>query len=195
MKRVLTILGILVFGLTSKTVLACSCIGESTVEGAYKSSDIVVSGQVISTTDEYLPDSARIKEMVALGIPADKLDKRLNGFYLKKVLIKVETVFKGQTTSDTLTIYTGVGGGDCGYKFKAGQKYVIYGDTKSYFADFSKNQDFPNGQNVYWTNICTRTQEHNRTEIKELEKIKKYEKTNHKFNYVFIFNSGVCTNI
>lgn len=173
MKRVLTILGILVFGLTSKTVLACSCIGESTVEGAYKSSDIVVSGQVISTTDEYLPDSARIKEMVALGIPADKLDKRLNGFYLKKVLIKVETVFKGQTTSDTLTIYTGVGGGDCGYKFKAGQKYVIYGDTKSYFADFSKNQDFPNGQNVYWTNICTRTQEHNRTEIKELEKIKK----------------------
>jgi hypothetical protein len=173
MKRVLTILGILVFGLTSKTVLACSCIGESTVEGAYKSSDIVVSGQVISMADEYLPDSARIKEMVALGIPADKLDKRLNGFYLKKVLIKVETVFKGQTTSDTLTIYTGVGGGDCGYKFKAGQKYVIYGDTKSYFADFSKNQDFPNGQNVYWTNLCTRTQEHNRTEIKELEKIKK----------------------
>lgn len=173
MRRVLTILGILIFGLTSKTVLACSCIGESTVEGAYKSSDIVVSGQVISTTDEYLPDSASIKEMVALGIPADKLDKRLNGFYLKKVLIKVETVFKGQTTSDTLTIYTGLGGGDCGYKFKAGEKYVIYGNTKSYFADFSKNQDFPNGQNVYWTNICTRTQEHNRTEIKELEKIKK----------------------
>jgi hypothetical protein len=173
MKRVLTILGILVFGLTSKTVLACSCIGESTVEGAYKSSDIVVSGQVISTTDEYLPDSARIKEMIALGIPADKLDKRLNGFYLKKVLIKVETIFKGQITNDTFTIYTGVGGGDCGYRFKAGQKYIIYGDTKSYLADFSQNQDFPNGQNVYWTNICTRTQEHNRNEIKELERIKK----------------------
>ena len=173
MKRILIILGLLIFVLTSKTALACSCVGESSVEGGYKSSDIVVSGQVISTTDEYLPDSMSIKEMVALGIPADKLDKRLNGYYLKKILIKVETVFKGQMTSDTLTIYTGVGGGDCGYRFKTGQKYVIYGDTKSYLADFSQNQDFPNGQNVYWTNICTRTQEYNLTEIKELEKIKK----------------------
>lgn len=173
MKKFLTILGILLFGLTSNTVFACSCIGESTVEGAYKSSDIVISGQVISTTEEYLPDSASIKEMIALGIPADKLDKRLNGYYLKNVLIKVDRVFKGQTTSDTLTIYTGMGGGDCGYRFKAGQKYIIYGDTKSYLADFSKNQDLPKGRNIYWTNICTRTQEHNRNEIKDLEKIKK----------------------
>lgn len=173
MKRVVTILSVLIFGLTSKTVFACSCVGESSVEGAYKNSDIVISGQVISLTDEYLPDSASIKEMIALGIPAEKIDKRLNGYYLKKVLIKVDRVFKGQTTSDTLTIYTGVGGGDCGYRFKAGQKYIIYGDTKSYLSDFSKNPDFPKGQNVYWTNICARTQEHNQTEIKELEKIKK----------------------
>lgn len=173
MKRALTILGILVFGLMSENVFGCSCVGESTVKGAYKNSDIVVSGQVRSTTDEYLPDSASIKEMIALGIPVDKLDKRLNGYYLKKVLIRVDTVFKGQMTSDTLIIFTGVGGGDCGYRFKVGQKYIIYGNTKSYFADFSKNQDFPNGQNVYWTNICTRTQEHNQTEIKELKKIKR----------------------
>lgn len=172
MKRILTIIGVLVFGLSSNTIFACSCVGESTVEDAYNSSDIVVSGQVISTKDEYITDSARIKEMIALGISVDKVDKRLNGFSLKKVLIKIDTVFKGPATSDTLIIYTGVGGGDCGYRFKAGQKYVIYGDAKSYFADFSKNQDFPNGQNVYWTNICTRTQEYNRTEIKELEKIR-----------------------
>lgn len=163
----------MIFGLTCEPVFACSCVGESTVESAYNRSDIVVSGQVISTKDEYHPDSASIKEMITLGIPADKLDKRLNGHSLKKVLIKVDTVFKGQTTSDTLTIFTGVGGGDCGYRFKAGQKYIIYGNTKSYFGNFSKNQDVPDGQNVYWTNICTRTQEYNQNEIKELEKIKK----------------------
>ncbi len=173
MKRILTILGFLIFGLTSKTALACSCVGQNTVKDEYRSSDIVISGQVISTTKEYFPDSASIKEMVALGIPADKLDKRLNGHYLTKVLIKVETVFKGQTTSDTLTIYTGMGGGDCGFRFKIDQKYIVYGDTKSPFGGSSKDKNFPNGQNVCWTNICTRTQEHNQTEINELEKIKK----------------------
>lgn len=111
--------------------------------------------------------------MLALGLPADKLDKRLIGHYLTKVLVRVETIFKGQTTNDTLIIYTGLGGGDCGYIFEAGQKYIIYGATKSFFGSFFKDKNIPNGPNVYWTNICTRTQEYNRAEIVELEKIMK----------------------
>lgn len=173
MNRLLHILGILFFGLICNSVRACSCIGESTVEGAYKSSDIIISGKVIRITDEYLPDSANIKETIASGIPADELDMRQYRYYLKKVLIKVETVFKGQASIDTLTIYTGRGSGDCGYRFKADQNYIIYGEMESYLAGTSKNQDFPHGQNVYWTNICMRTQEYNRNEIKDLEKIKK----------------------
>ncbi|MER3329506.1 MAG: hypothetical protein RIF34_08020 [Candidatus Kapaibacterium sp.] len=172
MTRILTILGLLLFGFTNQTATACSCVGEITVEGGYKSADIVTSGQVISIETEWLPDSTRIKEMVELGFPADSLDKRLNGYYLRKVLILVDTVYKGRNRSDTLTIYTGMGGGDCGFRFKEGQKYIIYGDTDSYLGDFFRDQEFPDGQNVYWTNICTRTQEHNRKEIKELEKLK-----------------------
>ena len=172
MKRTLILLAFLVFGLTSKTALACSC-GQSSVKDAYKNSDIVISGQIISVTEEYFSDSASIKEMI--GLPTDQLDKhkRVNGLYLKKVLIEVETVFKSQTTNDTLTIYTGAGGGDCGYRFKTGQKYIIYGDQESYFGRVSKNKNFPSEQNIYWTNICTRTQEYNQAEISELEKIKK----------------------
>jgi hypothetical protein len=172
MKRILTILGLFLFGLTSQKATACSCVGESTVEGGYKSADVVATGEIINIETEWLPDSTKIKEMVELGFPADSLDKRLNGYYLKNVLVKVENVYKGNATTDTLTIYTGMGGGDCGFRFTEGQKYVIYGDTDSYFGDFFKDQEFPDGQNVYWTNICTRTQEHNRKEIKELEKLK-----------------------
>lgn len=172
MKSVLTILGLLLLGLTSQEATACSCVGESSVEGGYKSADIVATGEIINIEIEWLPDSIRIKEMVELGFPADSLDKRLNGYYLKKVLVKVDNMHKGNTTTDTLTIYTGVGGGDCGFPFTEGQKYVIYGEIDSYFGDFFKDQEFPDGQDVYWTNIRTRTQERNRKEIKELEKLK-----------------------
>ncbi len=159
-------------GFTNQSATACSCIGESTVESGYKSADIVTSGQVISIETEWLPDSTRIKEMVELGFPADSLDKRFNGYYLRKVLILVDTVYKGSNRSDTLAIYTGMGNGDCGYRFREGQKYIIYADTDSYFGAFFRDQEFPDGQNVYWTNICKRTREHNPKEIKELEKIK-----------------------
>lgn len=172
MIRIVTILGILFFGLTSQKSTACSCVGESTVKGGYENADIVATGQIISIETEWLPDSARIKEMVELGFPADSLDKRLTNYYFKKVLVKVDNIYKGNTTIDTLVIYTGMGGGDCGFRFKEGQSYVIYGDIKSYFGDFNKEQEFPKGQDIYWTNICSRTQEYNRKEIKELEKLK-----------------------
>tara|TARA_R110002072_G_C7649294_1_gene508564 strand:- start:37 stop:564 length:528 start_codon:yes stop_codon:yes gene_type:complete len=172
MKTKITIFALLLFGLISQKATACSCVGESTVEGGYKSADIVVTGEIISIETKWLPDSTRIKEMVELGFPADSLDKRLSGYYIKKVLVKVDNVYKGNSITDTLTIYTGMGGGDCGFRFIEKQKYVIYGDTNSYFGDFFKDQKFPDRQNIYWTNICTRTQEHNRMEIKELEKLK-----------------------
>ncbi|MCW8897355.1 MAG: hypothetical protein OQJ96_08055 [Flavobacteriales bacterium] len=172
MIRIVTILGILFFDLTSQKATACSCVGESTVKGEYKSADIVVTGQIISIETEWFIDSTRIKEMIELGFSADSLDKKLTNYYLKKVLVKVDNIYKGNTTTDTLTIYTGMGGGDCGFRFKEGQSYVIYGDIKSYFGDFNKEQEFPKGQDLYWTNICTRTQEYNRKEIKELEKLK-----------------------
>lgn len=89
------------------------------MECVYKCFAIVTSGQVISTTDDYLPDSANIDEMNTLSIPADPLDRRLNNFYLKKVLIKLDRIFKGHTTSDTSTIYIGIGRGGGGYIFKA----------------------------------------------------------------------------
>ena len=171
MKTKITILALLLFVLISQKATACSCVGESTVLGGYKSADIVVTGEIISIETEWLPDSTRIKEMVDLGFPADSLDKRLIGYYLKKVLVKVNNVYKGNSITDTLTIYTGMGGGDCGFRFTERQKHVIYGVTDSYFGDFFKDQKLTDGQNIYWTNICTRTQEHNRMEIKELEKL------------------------
>lgn len=173
MKSILTILAIALFGLTGQKATACSCIGESTVEGGYKNADMVTTGKIITVETKWLPDSARMKRMVELGFPADSLDKRLIGYYLKKALVKVDKVYKGDSIPDTLTIYTGMGGGDCGFQFNEGQKYIIYGDTNSYFGGFFRDQKILSGRDVYWTNICTRTQVHNGKEIRELERLNK----------------------
>lgn len=172
MNRLLTIFGILLVGLISPKAIACACMGGSTVEEGFKGADIVASGQVISSTTVWIPDFVRIKEMTKLGIPVDSLDKRLNGYYLKKVQILIDTLYKGKVANDTLTIYTGMGAGDCGYSFKEGQKYIVYGDSDSYFGDLIKDQELKSDQDIYWTNICTRTQQHNKKEAKALEKIK-----------------------
>ena len=173
MNRLLITCGILLFGLMSHNLLACSCAGESTVEGEFKSSDIVLSGKVINSINEWVPDSSEIKYMTEFGISIDSLDKRLIGQYFRKVQILIETLYKGKVNNDTLTIYTGMGGGDCGYHFNVGQKYILYADSDSYFASFNKDQEFPDGENIYWTNICSRTQEYNRKEANTLEKLKK----------------------
>lgn len=161
----------LFFSLTVNSVFACSCVGESTVEEAYNGSDVVISGNVISITKEWFPDSIRIKSIISQGFPTDNLDKELFGFYLNKVIVNVETTFKGHITSDTLIIYTGMSEGDCGYDFMVGYRYVIYGDTESFFARFNKDRDYPSGPNTFWTNICTRTQAHNRKEVRKLGKL------------------------
>jgi hypothetical protein len=173
MTRTSIILGLLFFGLTIKTLFACSCLGESNVQSGLASSAIVVSGQIISTSLEWLPDSTTIKMMAAPGKHVEEVDKRMYGTYLKKVLVKVETIFKGNTTNDTLIIYTGLGHGDCGYNFETGQKYIIYGARESYFSSFFDDLNFPTGPNIFWTDICTRTKELDMTEIIELEKIRK----------------------
>ena len=172
MMKILTLVVLLLYSLTNQTAAACSCVGESTVKGEYSSSDIVATGRIINIEIEWLPDSAKIKEMVELGFPADSLDKRFNGYYLKKVILKIDEVYKGNALAETVLIYTGMGGGDCGFPFTKGKRYVIYGDTESYFGDFFNDQEFPHKQDTYWTNICTRTRKHNRKEIKELENLK-----------------------
>jgi len=65
---------------TIQTVKACSCIGERTVKEGYKNADIIVNGKVLSIKTDWFSFSRRIKE----NENADSIDKRLNGYYLKK---------------------------------------------------------------------------------------------------------------
>ena len=171
-KSIVTVGLLFLLSFTLQATFACSCTPKSKIKVAYEGSQVVVSGEVIQVELEWTPDSTQIKELMALGWSADALEKKQIGFHYKKVQLKVQTLYKGKTSSDTLTIYTGRGGGDCGFRFEAGKKYIVYADAKSYLLPYRKDVKVPEGDNIYWTNICTRTQTYNKQEVSGIEQVK-----------------------
>ena len=135
-------------------IIACDCPTQPTVKDAIKNSDIVITGKIISK------EMINTKDTTTNSMPFDRTEM--------KYTIVVAHKHKGEFKSDTLTIITGTGGGDCGFGFEVGKKYIIYGSN-----DRNNNSQKPKKilKNTYWTNICTRTVLYN---DKEFQEIKKY---------------------
>jgi hypothetical protein len=64
-----------------------------------------------------------------------------SGSYGVLVRFRVESVWKGKAFQE-VTIFTGQGGGDCGYRFEVGESYLVYA--------YGSNENLS-------TNICQRT--------------------------------------
>ena len=141
---------------------ACSCIGQRTVEQELKHSDAVVTGKVISSSIIVLFDSVLIQNF--------KVDSSFAKTTLIRNVILIDKIYKGKIKGDTLIIYTGVGGGDCGIKFKIGQEYIVYGEKESYLSDKGGRFVYPKEKNSYWTYLCMRTGLFEKSEIDEIEK-------------------------
>lgn len=154
----------------SSGIYACSCTGISTVKGSLKYSDAVVTGKVISKELITLVDSSAIK--------ANRIKSaNLHGYPYEITVVKYEMtvtiIYKGKITADTIEIYTGKGGGDCGIRFETGKEYIVYAESETYFGRINNNWPFPQGNNIYWTNSCSRTTIKNSQETDELEKYRK----------------------
>ncbi len=167
------LLGVFIFFLPIAKTFGCTCGGTSTINRAVKDADVVTVGTILTKSVEFLPDSSKYQEMIDMGWPEDQIDESLYGFSIIKLTLSIETILKGTITSDTLTILTGMGHGDCGFHFDVGKKYIVYGKHESYFGEFIHHISFPNERQIIWTNICTRTQEYNAEEIRRLKEIVK----------------------
>jgi hypothetical protein len=53
-------------------------------------------------------------------------DEEEEKMFLRRIGFEVEVSFKGVTGPRT-TVVTGWGGGDCGYPFRRGERYLVYG--------------------------------------------------------------------
>lgn len=150
---------------------ACSCIGESTIKEAVKNADAVVFGTILSKQIIIVNDT--IWTEIPPGNPAgDK--SSIRSLAIARYQLLVADIYKGGITTDTLTIQTGVGGGDCGIRFEVGTKYVVYGMHKTYLG--REVNDFKPSRDILWTNSCLRTTSYFQEEIAGLRKFAKSRK-------------------
>ena len=164
---------LLFFGMTflPNRLFACSCIGgQRTVKEEIKYSDAVVTGKIISKELIKLVDSTAIK---MFGNGRNKLTRFPFETTVAKYQLTILLKYKGKFKADTIDVYTGLGGGDCGNTFEIGQSYIVYGEKETFFGQENNNWPYPKGDNIIWTNICSRTTTFDKGEIKEIEKIKK----------------------
>lgn len=131
------ILAILAFtffgGLCVSNNFACSCIPSPMVKESYERSSAVFVGEVIEIVQK--PD-----------------------VFFVEVKFKIEQKWN-EGIGKIVTINTGKGGGDCGYQFEVGKKYLVYASQ---------------GNKGLNTNFCTRTAlAENNKDIAVLNKIKK----------------------
>lgn len=174
MKKVVPVLTFLLLSCISSELFACSCIGQRTVQEEFKHADAVVVGtilskQIVTLTDSTIfkmfPNDTTIQKSTILKITFARYD------------LLVQNVYKGKITNDTLTIYTGLGGGDCGVRFEIGKKYIVYGENETYFGQVNNDFKFPKAKNTFWTYICLRTTLYHHDEITEIEKFAKKQKS------------------
>lgn len=119
-----TIFVILFLAVLASQVFACTCLDPGPPCQAYWNSEVVFSGTPISVSN------------VEVEFEGHKWSQRLFRF-------RIEEAFRG-VEGQEIEVLTGVGGGDCGYDFQVGTKYLVYGGHVQ-------------GKTWVGTSICTRT--------------------------------------
>lgn len=126
---------------------ACSCEDILSTEEAIKHSDIVLTGTILNKITE--PKEAGKHIIVA------------------RYTLLVDVFYKGNIAQDTVIISTGISSASCGIRFETGKKYIIYGYNRTTQLEQLADVTL---KNTIQTNICTRTELFNQTEIDEIER-------------------------
>jgi hypothetical protein len=108
---------------------ACSCAHPGPPCRALSNSDAVFAGRVSEIRDEDGPPRDG-------GVRGPR----------RRVRLVVEESFRGAGVKrgGALEVATGLGGGDCGYRFEVGERYLVYAEH-------------PTGGDGLYTGICSRT--------------------------------------
>jgi hypothetical protein len=115
-------------------VSACSCMGGITVDGALKHADSVFAGVVVSIED---PRGDRLRALPEHEQAAEQVQSHVTEGPERglKVTFRVMQWWKTDAMTESVELWTGYGGGDCGYPVETGKSYLIYSsrDTRNLF--------------------------------------------------------------
>lgn len=135
--KYLIILSLLLL-LTSTVLSACIC-RPYPIRDHYQASGLVFSGKVIAEETIYLND---LIQPAYSTFPEQ----------IRQYTFEVQKVFKGRKISSQVYIYSGLGGGDCGFPFEIGQRYFVFAYQQSNWV--RKGPTLPNH---WYTDICSGT--------------------------------------
>jgi hypothetical protein len=124
--------------------------------------DLIVVGKVVEIKKVNFVNDKEVEYTEPVG------DTLFHGFDFDhyKITIDIYEILKGKFKKKRLKIFTGNGLGDCGYSFKVGSPYLIYGfKSPSISKSYRKNK-----VNAFSTSICTRTSFYNMQEISEIRR-------------------------
>lgn len=117
----------------------CTCVGQAAPKVALQESDRVFRGKVLRM------------EVVMIPVILDGLQVGPQ-IRVHRYTVQVQSRIKGRTLPKQITVFSGEGGGDCGFRFVIDKEYVIYGHWRTQFLN-----DTPVGKRFLYTDICTRT--------------------------------------
>lgn len=165
MKLQTILLILLTVAIANKKIIACTCTLNN-IASEIRHSKFILSGKILSKEVITVIDSSYL-EMFP-DAPRYAIIKQ----QFVKYILSVNEVYKGRITKKEIEVYSGVGGGgDCGYRFKIGKEFIIYGSKETYFGFIDNDIPYPKGKNIIWTNICTRTQNLNQNELDQIQKV------------------------
>lgn len=150
MTKTLTLIALLTLFCLVKDVSACTCMTSGSPCASFQGTPVVFAG-LVKSIDEQKADILRFgkKETVRTGLTAHFL---------------VEEPLKGIGATE-VDVVTGGGGGDCGYPFKAGERYLVYAfaseagalDASMSRTVIAPGKSRPAGAGTLSANICSRT--------------------------------------
>ncbi|MBU2501660.1 hypothetical protein KJ682_10065 [bacterium] len=131
--------------------VACECEPHLPLSEALAANDFVLSGRVLALEGEF-----ELKDAGGSAVSAEGTSSAdLIGW-----AIMVDQVWKG-VEADTVIVYTRRGVPSCGYPFKQGESYLIYGNyvsASAFLSRYEMQRGVP-GAIILDVSLCSRTSE------------------------------------
>ena len=158
---------------------ACKCSDTWTIRESFKHVPIIISGKVLKRKVVSFAETIRTEKLQDIEKDIAGDSQKLKMFkmnFVFEVQFLVTERFKELNIQDTITIYTTITSGSCGFRFEEGKEYIVYGTKKGFYPFMLTEvmkKEMIERENTYWTTHCTRTQLYNELEAKELRLLKK----------------------
>lgn len=132
--------------------IACQC-QDITVKDAVSFSDIVFKGTVISKTVTADFSIYGVTQRGNFNPEEHSWTQYPQAVYK----VKLEKIYKGKSSRDTIAIITPTGGASCGVPFQLGQQYIVYGIKKDVLFSEKSLKRFATNNGTFFTYSCIRT--------------------------------------